>query len=653
LSPAPGAESRLTRELKSLATYEAAGVADAPPAPRPAPRAVPLTLLEESRHHAVSAVKIAHPPASEAAAGAPLAPQASPEQPSREWALPAQATPETGGTNEGQFALLSAPPAPLGRVIAEAPEMSREPLSLQPNTSPGRPGETASAKFTAPVPAGTSERRGPELLPSPGVSFAAEDLRAPSPGRRQLDQPAIEHRAASDSEPGAIATGGFADYDIGSHPVADAQSSEESTQLKTNPGERRASEYREGEALFGAPPAVSGEVNTAALRSALKPVLREAARVTAELRGVVEPVTPGVATTTAANDLSSVAPPTGRDFTPAPAADEMPTAEASDAAPRRNAPSVQKPSAAASAKGTEIAPLPAASDSDEKAAAAVTVGTNDGARAAAEAPTAQVSRVRPPESFERRSFTDAAARSDAPLQPQPGREVQAVGPLALPRGGATDEAATGQSQESANPAAPQSHPQRQAAEIKLPLGGEDSFAPSAVVGRGEQWPQVEAGQLPRPSLDLPGGFHAPQSVVAQAVNRIAGAAESVARRETQTLRFELRPEHLGRVEVELTRGDEGGLRARLTAERGEAGHALQEGISQLRESLERAGVAVERLEVSTRPSLSDAAGSRQHREAPEHSPPASRPHVRGGSEQPEADDAPRAVGEERIISLRA
>jgi flagellar hook-length control protein FliK len=525
------------------------------------------------------------------------------------------------------------------------------------------------------------------------------------------DQRGVAHTAAQDTEPGAVATGHLARYEFRQHPVAtapgsvpDAQSqpaldepgqpaatrlssplsaearerhgTESSPPLgvsvaagnlrQPSVGERQPQGRPAGEIQLRAPSDTTSEVIAAA---ALRPALRAAARVTAELRSAAEPVAAnsvaangvasgvvmlGVEPTALGDDPLSPAPPSERDFTPAPAADETFSPQTFDAAPRSDARPVETPLDASAARGTGLAALPAASDSDAKTAAAATDETGSGARVDAPATAAKVSRVEPQGASERRqNFAGEITRRDAPQRPQPARGPEASRPLEAPHAVAQEGAAVRQSPEVVKPAPSQPPSPERAAEAGLPRGGDESPAPPAAVARGGQSLQAEAGQPPRVPLDGAGAFHTPQTVVAQTVNRIIGAAESVARRETRTLRLELKPEHLGRVEVELTRGGEGGLRAHLTAERGEAGHALQESIGQLRESLERAGVTVERLEVNTRPSLSDAAGSQQHRHAPEHTPPASRPHARGGGEQPEADDAPRAVREEGIISLRA
>ncbi|HEX4949619.1 MAG TPA: flagellar hook-length control protein FliK [Blastocatellia bacterium] len=91
--------------------------------------------------------------------------------------------------------------------------------------------------------------------------------------------------------------------------------------------------------------------------------------------------------------------------------------------------------------------------------------------------------------------------------------------------------------------------------------------------------------------------------VAQTMESVLTLAQSVPLSATRTLRLSLHPVELGHVAVEVTRADDGRISATLTVEQAETAQTLSHGIGQLRESLERAGVTVEQLHVTTTPSF--------------------------------------------------
>lgn len=83
-----------------------------------------------------------------------------------------------------------------------------------------------------------------------------------------------------------------------------------------------------------------------------------------------------------------------------------------------------------------------------------------------------------------------------------------------------------------------------------------------------------------------------------AAAQIVESAERLAPQQERAVRLRLRPEELGAVEMLLTRDAEGRLSARLTVETDAALQVVNEGLGSLRESLERAGVAIDRLDVN-------------------------------------------------------
>lgn len=90
-----------------------------------------------------------------------------------------------------------------------------------------------------------------------------------------------------------------------------------------------------------------------------------------------------------------------------------------------------------------------------------------------------------------------------------------------------------------------------------------------------------------------------QSIANQTIHPIIELAQQTPHRETRSLRFNLHPEELGRVEVEVTRDAAGRVSASLNADHLDAANALTHSIGHLREALEKAGVKVDHLEVFT------------------------------------------------------
>jgi flagellar hook-length control protein FliK len=140
-------------------------------------------------------------------------------------------------------------------------------------------------------------------------------------------------------------------------------------------------------------------------------------------------------------------------------------------------------------------------------------------------------------------------------------------------------------------------------------------------------------------------------VAGQIANPLVGEAGRLARHEARTLHLSLRPEQLGQVEVKITRDAEGRLSAQLAAEHETARQALAEGIGHLRAALERAGLVIDRLEVSlgSNPSLNSGGQASEH-----HRPQSAQRTVPDFSSSVATitDGAPDAQ-EERLLSLRA
>lgn len=87
------------------------------------------------------------------------------------------------------------------------------------------------------------------------------------------------------------------------------------------------------------------------------------------------------------------------------------------------------------------------------------------------------------------------------------------------------------------------------------------------------------------------------TVISQTAGQVITVAERMAHRETRAISLSLNPKDLGRLEVRITRDDDGRVSAQFTAEHEMTRHALREGLTDLRQTLERAGLPVDRLEI--------------------------------------------------------
>jgi len=85
----------------------------------------------------------------------------------------------------------------------------------------------------------------------------------------------------------------------------------------------------------------------------------------------------------------------------------------------------------------------------------------------------------------------------------------------------------------------------------------------------------------------------------QVANEIADLASLTQPRQQRSVRLRLRPEELGQVDIQLSRDSAGKVSAQVVVEREAARTALAQSLPQLRETLERAGVSVDRLNVSS------------------------------------------------------
>ena len=86
-------------------------------------------------------------------------------------------------------------------------------------------------------------------------------------------------------------------------------------------------------------------------------------------------------------------------------------------------------------------------------------------------------------------------------------------------------------------------------------------------------------------------------VTVQAIEKILALAETLSVRQIRSIQLRLKPQELGQVDIQLKRDAEGKISAHLTAQHETARQVLSQSLGQLRQSLERAGLTVDRLHV--------------------------------------------------------
>lgn len=135
-------------------------------------------------------------------------------------------------------------------------------------------------------------------------------------------------------------------------------------------------------------------------------------------------------------------------------------------------------------------------------------------------------------------------------------------------------------------------------------------AASDVTDRAESAGVIHPSDLPSPAFSAPSAVPQvpdtpeptvpvqvirPQEVVPQLTHAIASASN-----EHQSIRVELKPEELGHVRIEVQQHD-GVMVASIEVERPSTAHLMADSLSQLHDSLQAAGINVERIDLSTAP----------------------------------------------------
>ncbi len=142
-------------------------------------------------------------------------------------------------------------------------------------------------------------------------------------------------------------------------------------------------------------------------------------------------------------------------------------------------------------------------------------------------------------------------------------------------------------------------------------------------------------------------------MVQQTVEPLLTLAQSVQPGDARTLRFSLNPAELGRVEVEVTRDAAGHISAALTVEQSDTAQALTQGIGQLRESLEHAGLVVEQLQVTVQMQSQNAQQFGQQQPSQQQASSPSNPKADSLPADALSADETTPASENKLLSLHA
>lgn len=140
-------------------------------------------------------------------------------------------------------------------------------------------------------------------------------------------------------------------------------------------------------------------------------------------------------------------------------------------------------------------------------------------------------------------------------------------------------------------------------------------------------------------------------LAAQVVSHIIALAETLNGRPVRSIRLRLQPEELGQVEIQLKRDAQGNISAHLTAEHETSRRALSQSLGQLRETLERAGLTVDRLEVKSE--TASLTGNSANQNAHPRNQQSQRPTTKLPTIPETEDRQARGAGDHKLLSLSA
>jgi hypothetical protein len=169
---------------------------------------------------------------------------------------------------------------------------------------------------------------------------------------------------------------------------------------------------------------------------------------------------------------------------------------------------------------------------------------------------------------------------------------------------------------------------------------------------------IETEIIPSLSVDSKRSFQSTsihqleEPISIQIARQIAIATPEVRPNEARTLHFSLNPESLGKVEVTVSTDTEGRLSADITVKDESARSLLTGNVSNLRETMERAGLLVDRLDISSEPTLNSNTGSHTGNQQSD-SVPSYAPIISLSQEQAGNDGTDAIQDRERLLSLLA
>jgi flagellar hook-length control protein FliK len=141
-----------------------------------------------------------------------------------------------------------------------------------------------------------------------------------------------------------------------------------------------------------------------------------------------------------------------------------------------------------------------------------------------------------------------------------------------------------------------------------------------------------------------------QIITPQVASQLVDLAGATQPRQQRSVRLRLRPEELGQIDIELSRDSAGKVSAQVTVERDSARTALTQSLPQLRETLERAGLQVDQLNVSS--DASSFAGSSRENGQPANESSRSSSMYETSTSASETQSKER-VREHKLLSLSA
>lgn len=144
-----------------------------------------------------------------------------------------------------------------------------------------------------------------------------------------------------------------------------------------------------------------------------------------------------------------------------------------------------------------------------------------------------------------------------------------------------------------------------------------------------------------------------QNITAQIVRTVAAASEVSVRHEARSIRLRLHPEELGEVRINISTDASGRLSAQISADHDLTRRAIAGGLDHLRQTLEQAGVNLDRLDLGSSQSASAGPGAQTNTGSRNEALPAGSASHNSPPPDISTSDGKSSAEEERLLSLRA